>query len=216
MASVCVVDEVLSSGYALSDLDDMSPARRLGTATIRRLKKRKSYTGAMVAIGGTIVAIIATAGILAAGDSRQFTKQCGRLEPAVGSLAAAPGKFNYSAIPQLGKIVAPGDPNNPDDGFSSVAQAHSWPWIVLLGYQADSEKDKPCSERQVKALCGGTLITKRHVVSKEISKENHIIIIIIITTTCFGPGRQRRSDAALTNSWPTQQWPPPLQAGHIS
>ena len=36
------------------------------------------------------------------------------------------------------------------------------------------------------------------------------------TTTCFGPGRQRRSDVSLTNSWPTQQWPPPLQAGHIS
>ena len=107
MASVCAVDEVLSSGYALSDLDNMSPARRFGTVTIRRLKKRKSYTGAMVAIGGTIVAIIATAGILAAGEANQFIKECGQVQ--------VQGGLAQQSTDSLSRIVAPGEPGEPGE-----------------------------------------------------------------------------------------------------
>ena len=136
----------------------MSPARRFGTVTIRRLKKRKSYTGAMVAIGGTIVAIIATAGILAAGEANQFIKECGQVQ--------VQGGLAQQSTDSLSRIVAPGDPGEPgEEGFSTFAKENSWPWIVLLGNQDGSEKASACSEETVRPLCGGTLITKRHVVS---------------------------------------------------
>ena len=115
----------------------------------------------MVAIGGTIVAIIATAGILAAGDTGQFIKECGQVQ----------SKQSKESTGQISRIVAPGGAvESGEEGFSTYAKDNSWPWIVLLGNQDGSEKASACSQRTVNALCGGTLITKRHVVSEKALK----------------------------------------------
>ena len=118
----------------------------------------------MVAIGGTIVAIIATAGILAAGDTGQFIKECGQVQ--------VQSKQSKESTGQISRIVAPGGAvESGEEGFSTYAKDNSWPWIVLLGNQDGSEKASACSQRTVNALCGGTLITKRHVVSEKALKK---------------------------------------------
>ena len=71
----------------------------------------------MVAIGGTIVAIITLARYVSLGDTTAFSEACGQVSPPSPPLQQVVGGLQDRIV-----------------GESLEARVHSWPWIAVLGY----------------------------------------------------------------------------------